>query len=83
LLPTVSTTVTRRPKRRAISTVLSVQLSATTMIRSGRRVWASSAWIVRPIESCSLWAGTTTTVFAVFVLRGRCCRRCSASDAAW
>jgi hypothetical protein len=74
-------TVTRFPKRRAISTVLSLQLSATTTMRSGRRLCCRRACSVRAIEPSSLCAGTTMTIFAVLVFGGRCCRRCSASEA--
>ena len=83
LLPTVWMTVTRRPNDRAISTVRSVQLSATITIRSGRRVCLSSAVIVRPIVSSSLWAGTTTQTVPVAGRTWRWRMRCSASEAFW
>ena len=76
-------TVTRLPKERAISTVRSVQLSATTTIRSGRRVCLSSAVIVRAIVSSSLCAGTTTQTLPVAVRACLWRMRNSASEASW
>ncbi len=76
-------TVTRLPNERAISTVRSVQLSATITMRSGRRVCLSSAVIVRAIVSSSLWAGTTTQTEPVDIRASRWRMRNSASEAFW
>jgi hypothetical protein len=70
VLPTVRITVTPR-NRRAIASVLSVQLSAITTIRSGTRVWVSSAFSTLPIESSSLCAGMRTSILAVLRRGGR------------
>ena len=58
VLATVSTTST--PCSRAIRTVASVQLSATTITRSGGRVWRRSDARVRPSTASSSCAGIST-----------------------
>ena len=71
VLPTVSTTST--PWLRATSTVASVQLSAMTSTRSGRRVCAASESRVIARTASSSWAGISTV---------QCSRTTAASSAA-
>jgi hypothetical protein len=61
MLPTVRITVTPR-NRPAICSVLSVQLSASTTMRSGTRLCAGSALSALPIEASSLCTAMSTSI---------------------